>query len=196
MKKLKDKIFDLKQTSILECATAYFERFGYEHTKIADIAKDVGMSVGAFYKVFDSKDVLFNAYIMYQVGQFYDEFKRSIENESGYEIKLKEYIRLKFKYYMQKSNALESSILSGDPFFYHKAYSGEDNPMQQVYLLLMDILGEVLPEKSETELKFLAYTFHTMSDGAISLWFEEKIELEKQVDEIYQLFMHGMRSLI
>ncbi len=194
MQKLKDKIFDLKQNTILECATAYFETVGYEHTKIANIAKDVGMSVGALYKIFDSKDVLFNAYIMYQVGRFYDEYKRSTEDKSGYEEKLKAYIRLKFEYYMQKSNAVESSILSGDPFFYHKAYSGKENPMQQVYLLLMDILREVVPKQSETELKFLAYTFHTMSDGAISLWFEEKIDLEKQIDEIYQLFMHGIKS--
>ena len=192
MQKLKAKIFDLKQTTVLECATTYFETVGYEHTKIADIAKDVGMSVGALYKVYDSKNVLFNAYIMYQVGQFYNEYKRSIEDNSGYEAKLKTYTRLKFKYYMQKSNAVESSILSGDPFFYHKAYSGQDNPMQKIYLLLMDILREMLPKKSETELKFLAYTFHTISDGAISLWFEEKIDLEKQIDKIHQLFMHGI----
>ncbi len=192
MQKLKEKIFDLKQTTILQCATTYFETVGFERTKITDIAKDVGMSVGAFYKVYASKDLLFNAYLQYQLDQFYKEYTRSIEDKSGPEARLKEYIRLKFKYYMDKCNAVDNPILSGDPLFYHKAYAGKDTPMQQTYALLIEILREMSPEKSEADLKLLAYTFNTMSDGPITLWFEEKIDLEKQIDKLLRLFIHGI----
>ena len=43
------------RTQIVEAATEYFKRYGYEKTTVSDLAKAIGFSKAYIYKFFDSK---------------------------------------------------------------------------------------------------------------------------------------------
>jgi AcrR family transcriptional regulator len=46
------------RTQIVEAATAYFTRYGYEKTTVSDLAKSIGFSKAYIYKFFDSKQAI------------------------------------------------------------------------------------------------------------------------------------------
>jgi AcrR family transcriptional regulator len=46
------------RTQIVEAATAYFTRYGYEKTTVSDLAKEIGFSKAYIYKFFDSKQAI------------------------------------------------------------------------------------------------------------------------------------------
>lgn len=54
-----DRIPDEKRTRILEIATTEFANKGYDSANINEIAEKAGISVGALYKYFDSKENFF-----------------------------------------------------------------------------------------------------------------------------------------
>lgn len=46
------------RTQIVDAATAYFTRYGYEKTTVSDLAKEIGFSKAYIYKFFDSKQAI------------------------------------------------------------------------------------------------------------------------------------------
>ena len=61
---------EIKRDLIIEEATNLFIRDGYENMKIADLAKNAGVSIGAIYSMFGSKEALYNQYMLGQI-EFY-----------------------------------------------------------------------------------------------------------------------------
>lgn len=60
----------LRQTAILSAAKILFIKFGYDKTSVADIAKQAGISKGAIYLHFNSKDELFETLLTTQMAKF------------------------------------------------------------------------------------------------------------------------------
>lgn len=60
----------LRQSAILDVAKSLFIKFGYDKTSVADIAKHAGISKGAIYLHFKSKDELFETLLTTQMGKF------------------------------------------------------------------------------------------------------------------------------
>jgi AcrR family transcriptional regulator len=46
------------RTQIVDAATEYFSRYGYEKTTVSDLAKSIGFSKAYIYKFFDSKQAI------------------------------------------------------------------------------------------------------------------------------------------
>lgn len=46
------------RAQIVEAATEYFSRYGYEKTTVSDLAKEIGFSKAYIYKFFDSKQAI------------------------------------------------------------------------------------------------------------------------------------------
>ena len=46
------------RTQIVDAATDYFKRYGYEKTTVSDLAKEIGFSKAYIYKFFDSKQAI------------------------------------------------------------------------------------------------------------------------------------------
>jgi AcrR family transcriptional regulator len=46
------------RTQIVDAATSYFARYGYEKTTVSDLAKEIGFSKAYIYKFFDSKQAI------------------------------------------------------------------------------------------------------------------------------------------
>jgi len=70
---IKDKMQEVKKELLLQEASKEFEKIGYEHMKVADLAKTAQVSVGTIYALFNSKEGLYIAYIEHQIDNFFVE---------------------------------------------------------------------------------------------------------------------------
>jgi AcrR family transcriptional regulator len=61
MPKVSEGYREARTAEILSAAAACFARAGYRGTSMADIAEQAGLSAGALYRYFESKEVLFQA---------------------------------------------------------------------------------------------------------------------------------------
>jgi AcrR family transcriptional regulator len=68
----------VKKEQILETATDYFGRYGYEDTKWADVATSVGIGSTALYHYFDSKQHCLFEIMAQAVADFRERFDRTI----------------------------------------------------------------------------------------------------------------------
>ena len=85
---------------ILKAALVLFSSRGYSETKMAEIAQNVGLSVGALYLRFKNKEELFGELIKDQSKDFIDRTKNLPENDPMKT--LKTYIALNIEYAFQK----------------------------------------------------------------------------------------------
>ena len=72
---IKDKMNELKKELLLEEASKIFEEIGYEHMKVADLAKTAQVSIGTIYSLFNSKEGLYLSYIEHQINNFFLELE-------------------------------------------------------------------------------------------------------------------------
>jgi AcrR family transcriptional regulator len=69
---------------ILEAARSCFAELGYASTTNRDIGERAGLTAGAIYHYFDSKDELFGAVIEQVVTRIFGEFDRVLEESSTF----------------------------------------------------------------------------------------------------------------
>lgn len=187
-KKIKEQLKDIKKELILEKVSEYFERVSYEDTKIADVSKDLDIAVGTLYKLFTSKENLYYEYLMYQVNKFYLELLENQIDKPKENIKF--FIKLKYSYYIQKRKAIESNIVT-DPFFFHKVYSGSQNPMNEVYKLLEKNIKLILQDETKNY-TLLAICLNRLSDGFIEDWLISDLDLLNEIDTTFNMFFNGI----
>ncbi len=178
---------DLKKDLILNEASTLFEEVGYEHMKVADLAKIVSVSIGTIYGMFDSKEGLYMAYIEHQINTFTTELKKRTTPQDSAEKRLKLFIELKFSYYTQKYIALDHSV-NNNPFFFNTLYKDNFHPLQGIFLFQAECFKEINRDISDEDAMQLAYLFNSFSDGYVSRWFEIRYDLMSKVDEASRLF--------
>lgn len=71
----------IRQNAILTAAEVLFIRYGYDKTSVTDIAKHAGISKGAIYLNFKSKDALFEKLIVIQLTKFGYRWMTHIEDD-------------------------------------------------------------------------------------------------------------------
>ncbi len=72
----------LRRTQLLDAALACFAEHGYHLARIDDIAKHAGLSKGAFYHHFASKEEVFNAVF----DRFNEEFQQALGSLAGHNL--------------------------------------------------------------------------------------------------------------
>jgi len=187
-KKIKEQLKDIKKELILEKVSEYFEKVSYEHTKIADISKDLDIAVGTLYKLFTSKENLYYEYLMFQVNKFYLELLANQTDNP--EENIKTFIKMKYSYFIQKRKAIESNIKT-DPLFFHKLYTGEENPMNNVYKLLEENIELFLKDNTKNYQQ-LAMCFNRLSDGFVEDWMMRDFDLINEIDTTFDMFFSGV----
>jgi TetR/AcrR family acrAB operon transcriptional repressor len=73
---------DEREERILAAATELFVYYGYDKTTVSDIARSAGISKGAVYLHFDSKDDLFEAVMVRELGAYTERWFDLIEADS------------------------------------------------------------------------------------------------------------------
>lgn len=190
---IRKKLQETKSELILDAVSDYFDRVGYSQPTMQEIAAEVGISVGALYKLFPSKDALFFAYVRHQILRFHRELlEKSAPLQSPQE-KLILYVRLKFETFASKRKALEDPIL-GDPLFFLKMNTRKENPAEPIFTFLatqFEALHRETPLRNTDHLK-TAYLFNSYTMGYIEYWINFGGALEERSEEVLELFLRGI----
>ena len=192
--RIKSKLKESKRQIVLEEIAIIFQNQGFNELKMQDLAKWVGISVGALYKLFSSKDELFYAYVRFEIESFYHKLISISPLESTDPlICLHRYIRLKFDTLFAKRKALEDPII-GDPLFFMKMNTHKHNPALPILDYLAECfknLEELIPLK-ESDYRKLAYLFNAFSNGYIEYWIHHQERIEDSEEEVVELFLRGI----
>ncbi len=86
-----------KKLEIMKTALNLFAKNGFYNTTIADIAREMGMSVGNMYNYFPSKESLAKELLIYTSKLFGDELKKINEMDISTKEKIKKIVELYFK---------------------------------------------------------------------------------------------------
>jgi TetR/AcrR family acrAB operon transcriptional repressor len=70
---------EARETRILDAAADLFVHYGYDKTTVSDIARDAGISKGAIYLHFESKDALFEALLIREMTAYVMQWLGAIE---------------------------------------------------------------------------------------------------------------------
>ncbi len=85
-----------KKQTIMRTALSLFAKKGFYTTTIADIAKEMGMSVGNMYNYFSSKEELAKELLVCTSREFAKEIQKINQKEISSEEKIKQIIKLYF----------------------------------------------------------------------------------------------------
>ena len=114
---IKQKVLETKKNLVLEEVSKIFESKGFTSVKMQEIAGRLGISVGALYKLFSSKEEMYYAYIEYQIHRFHTLLLQKCPESSDPKTCLQRFIELKLEVFASKRKALEDPVV-GDPLFF------------------------------------------------------------------------------
>jgi len=190
---IREKVLETKKNLVLEKVSEFFDERGFDRVKIQDIAAHTGLSVGALYKLFPSKERLFYEYIAYQIRRFHEELVRACAGIEEPRRMLEIYIDLKFSTFVSKRKAIEDPVI-GDPLFFVKMNTQKSDPAGPIYEFLADLfarLGERVPLKEDDHMK-TAYLFNAYTMGFIEHWLKCGGDLQEDPVEVLERFLNGM----
>lgn len=179
-----------KRELILEEATQLFIKEGFENMKISDLAKNAGVSIGAIYTLFGSKETLYNHYVMGQIDYYIDIIHEELKNHTHPIDKLKAITTIKFSAFIKNRNALKESIIS-DPTFFLNVSADEDDPMMYMArFIAQEVMEPLLPvsgdNKNPLELFFL---YDGITFGMVKYWIVAGGDLMSRADEAVEHFL-------
>ncbi len=192
--KIKQKIIQTKKEILLQEVSKLFEREGLVHLKMHDIARHLGISVGALYNIFSSKEDLFLAYVEFQIEKFYTMLQERTKDVADPVACLQIYTKLKFEVFEQKRKALEDPLM-GDPLYFLKMGKRQYVLIEPIHKELASwfaSLHERSPLQEEDFLK-LAFLFHSFTNGYVEYWIVHDGDLEEDVSRAVEIFLQGVR---
>ena len=191
--RIKTEIEATKRKLILQEVSKLFETHGLSDLKMQDIAAHLGMSVGALYKLFTSKEALYYAYVAYQFDLFYRRWKEGCADDAAPEACLARFVALKLETFRSKRKAVEDPM-AGDPLFFLKMSARIDDAATPVWEFLayqFEKLDARSPLKEKDHLK-TAYLFSAFTNGYVEYWITRGGTLEESPEEVVAAFLNGM----
>ncbi len=191
---IREKVLETKKNLVLESVSEYFEKVGFESIKMQEIAEHTGLSVGALYKLFPSKEQLFFEYIEFQIRNFHEELVAATAGVTDPIDRLKKFVELKFGAFISKKEAMRHPVI-GDPLFFVKMNTRKSEPAAPIYDFLAEVferLGESEPMREENHRK-TAYLFNAYTTGFVEYWFNQGGELDDDASKVVDMFISGMR---
>ena len=190
---IREKVLETKRDLVIQEVAKLFETEGFGSLKMQDIAKSIGMSVGALYKLFESKEDLYYAYVANQIDTFFTALQERCSEKEEPRKCLETFIRMKFDIFVQKRKAIEDPV-TGDPFFFLKMGTRISETAQPVFEYLAQIfqrldLSEPLRERDMLK---IAYLFSAYTTGYIEYWIEKDGDLDDSPTKVLKQFLEGM----
>jgi AcrR family transcriptional regulator len=74
----KQELSELRRDQILQAATVVFARLGFHKARMEDIVKEAGLSKGAVYWYFDSKDEIITTILDRFMDRELENFNKSV----------------------------------------------------------------------------------------------------------------------
>lgn len=187
---------------LLETAIRLFDERGYEKVTIADICREAGLSVGAFYHHFRSKDqILLERYLPFaqQVDSFYRVINHKAKEESRSALdRLSRYMDLFFKYIEEAGpEAMKTAFVTHiEPGFkLSLATADMFRPHQELERIIAEAQesGEIRTDLSSEELAKIIYRFMV---GTLFTWclVDGAHSLREAGRQCYRLAVEGLRN--
>lgn len=188
------KVQELKREMLLEEATNLFIHEGYENMKISDLAKNTGVSVGAIYSMFGSKDGIYHNYILGQIEYYIGVMEEKTSTCSDPKEMLTTITEIKFSAIIKNKKAIKENF--SDPTFYLTLSLEEDDPMMHMYRYIgqhiMEPLSKVVQtNKDSFEMVFL---YDGLSFGVIKHWMAVGGDLMSRVETTVESFLCAIRT--
>jgi AcrR family transcriptional regulator len=193
--RIRERVVETKRHMILEEVSRIFESEGFSSLKMQEVARRLGISVGALYKLFDSKEALYYAYIDFQIRRFHEALLRECPSTTEPRRCLERYIRMKFEAFSTKRKAIEDPVL-GDPLFFLKMSGRLREPAQPVLDYLAELFTALAanhPLKEEDPMK-VTYLFNAFITGHIEHWIRFGGELMEPEERVLSHFLEGMQA--
>lgn len=186
--KLTKETKKIKRELYIKASANCFEKFGYENSKISDLAKALDISVGTLYKVFDTKENLYFEYIVHQLNSFIKKLNDASINDPIFNLKL--YLQYKYEPFIKNRKSIEYT-LTNDPFFFHKLNADAHHPMDAIYEFLAKQFEQVLKD-DKLDYKHIAILFNKLADGYTESYMIKKFDTSNVIDETIDAFLNGL----
>ena len=189
----------IRQYQIMEAVTHLITSKGLDHVTIKDIAREVGLTEGAVYRHFVSKQQILS-YLIYQVGEFLLDTVRDTESEEGLALeKLEVIFRVQLKD-IESNWGLALIVVVGALAFEDADLRPEVASVLTAYLdSIKGILEQARQEGSlrpELDIDAAAYAFFSTVQSVASLWVlsEYPGRLSQQGDQVWEIYKRGVAS--
>ncbi len=192
---IRQKVHETKRRIILEEAARIFESEGFAALKIQEIAKKLGMSVGALYNMFGSKEGLYLAYVEDQIRRFEEQLSQACAASPDARTCLSHFVRLKFAAFLQKRKAVEDPA-GGDPLFFLKTNSRLAETIRPIYDHLAALFAKLHESEPLKERDFLkiAHLFNAFTTGYIEYWLGSSKSLDEAPETVVARFLEGFKA--
>jgi TetR/AcrR family acrAB operon transcriptional repressor len=165
-----------REQRILDAAANLFAHYGYDKTAVSDIARDAGISQGAIYLHFESKDDLLEALLIRELRKFAESWHESVQADPDggtiaglyknmlYTLHKSGFMSAMFK---QDRRVFGSYLRKPDNFFRRSAAGGEQGGRYAFVKMMQDaglVRPEINPKVAAHIMNILAYGLVGMDD--------------------------------
>lgn len=178
-----------KKELYLNAAAHYFDKVGYKHFKVSDLAKELETSVGTIYNLFGSKEELYIEYLVLKLEKFLAKLQKH-EREDPLE-NLKTYLHYKYSEFTRLEYHTEKST-TYDSYFFHKLEILNHAVVDEIYRYLARQIRILIPSE-ESNSQHLAILFKKLSDGFIISFLSGLCSSEEIIDKTLDMFLHGAK---
>ncbi len=198
LKRIKQR-HDVRQFQIMEAVTRLITRSGLESVTIKDIAREVGVTEGAVYRHFVSKQQILS-YLIYQVGEFLLETVSDAESaESSALENLERIFRLQLRD-IEDYWGLALIVVAGAVAFEDADLRPQVSSVLNEYVdRIKTILQQGVVERSlraELDVNAAANTFFGMVQGLAGFWVlsETAWQPSEQGDQVWEIYKRGVAN--
>ena len=161
-----------REQRILDAAVGLFVHYGFDKTTVSDIAKQAGISKGAIYLHFDSKDALFEALLVREIQRYSEHWISLLEDDENggtiggmyknslYALDASPFMAAIFK---QDSRVLGSYIRKPDNFFRKQAEAGNH---RYHFVQMMQDAGAM---RADVDASVIAHIMDMLAYGLVSM---------------------------
>lgn len=188
-----------REKAIIEAALTVFGRTGYTDARMAEIAREAGMSYGLLYHYFNNKETLFEAI----VEEWWRGFHETLENlkalSAPTETKLARIISYVLLIYVQKPSLTSIYVKEISRGFAYHAHSRGRERFNRLFELCSDLMAEGQERgalRADIQSKYLSYIFLGAIDAFLSVMILggetlSRTREKKIIEAIMKVFLEG-----
>lgn len=163
-----------REQRILDAAAELFVHYGYDKTTVSDIAREAGISKGAIYLHFESKDSLFEALMVREMRTYAERWLAQLEADpaggtiaamyknSLYALNSSPFMMAMFR---QDSRVLGNYLRKPDNFF--RTYRAQQTESDRyVFVKLMQEAGAV---RQDIDARVIAHIMDILAYGLVAM---------------------------
>jgi AcrR family transcriptional regulator len=192
-KKILEKLENMKKELYLEASAELFEEVGYENTTVSDIAESLGISVGTFYKTFETKENLYSEHVLHQFRSFVERLQENSTDNPMSNLKL--FLHYAYEPFInnKKGKAVDISI-ENDPFFFHNLNTNDSQPMDGLYKYLEKQFKKIIKDDT-LDYYHLAVLFKKLADGYTESYMIKEFDTSNVIEDTINLFFNGVAKI-